>query len=189
MFQPIRARDMRWRSIDGDGLEHASLRPRPDGGVDLSGVVIGARGGRPYGVSYAIACDAGWRVRHLRLTVTDGRALALTSDGHGHWADAAGSPLPALSGCVDVDLAGTPLTNSLPIRRLNLVPDHGTADLTMVYIPFDSFEPVVDGQRYTSLVAGKLYRYQAADRSFTADLPVDPDGIVLDYPTLFKRLV
>jgi uncharacterized protein len=189
MFEPIRARDMRWRSIDGEGLEHASLRPRADGAVELAGVVIGARGGRPYGVSYTIACDAGWRVRRLRVEVTDGRGLQLAADGQGHWFDAAGTPLPALSGCIDVDLAGTPMTNSLPIRRLGLVPDHGTAELSMAYIPFDSFEPTVDGQRYTCLVAGKLYRYQAADRSFSADLPVDPDGIVLDYPTLFKRLV
>ena len=58
----------------------------------------------------------------------------------------------------------------------------------MVYVPFDSFEPVVDRQRYTCLTPARLYRYQAADRTFTADLPVDEDGLVLDYPTLFKRL-
>ncbi len=54
--------------------------------------------------------------------------------------------------------------------------------------PFDSFEPTVDGQHYTCLKDGKLYRYEAEDRSFTADLPVDADGLVIDYPTLFQRL-
>ena len=34
----------------------------------------------------------------------------------------------------------------------------------------------------------RLYRYEAADRSFTADLTVDEDGLVIDYPGLFARL-
>ena len=90
--------------------------------------------------------------------------------------------------CIDIDLAGTPFTNTLPIRRLNLTRRSGTAKLRMLYVPFDSFEPTVDGQHYTCLEDGRLYRYQAEDGSFTADLPVDEDGLVLDYPTLFRRL-
>jgi hypothetical protein len=31
-------------------------------------------------------------------------------------------------------------------------------------------------------------RYQSASRDFTADLTVDPDGIVIDYPRLAKRI-
>ena len=34
---------------------------------------------------------------------------------------------------------------------------------------------------------GGLYRFESLDGGFTADLPVDPDGLVLDYPGLFKR--
>ncbi|KHJ54797.1 transcriptional regulator [Aureimonas altamirensis] len=188
MFAPPRACDVRWRPLDGDGLEQLSLRPAAAGGITARGVVIGARGGKTYGVSYRIDCDAGWTIRRLGLAVTDGRRLALESDGNGNWRTADGTALPDLAGCIDVDLAGTPFTNTLPIRRLGLTPDHGTVELSMVYVPFDSFEPVVDGQRYTCLTPARLYRYQAADRTFTADLPVDEDGLVLDYPTLFKRL-
>lgn len=71
---------------------------------------------------------------------------------------------------------------------MDLTRASGTAKLKMLYVPFDSFEPTVDGQHYTCLEDGKLYRYQAEDRSFTADLPVDEDGLVIDYPTLFQRL-
>jgi hypothetical protein len=38
------------------------------------------------------------------------------------------------------------------------------------------------------LQPGRLYRYQALDRSFSADLSVDGDGLVIDYPTLFERV-
>jgi hypothetical protein len=58
----------------------------------------------------------------------------------------------------------------------------------MLYIPFDTFEPLVDEQRYTCLEQRRIYRYEAVDRSFAADLPVDEDGLVLDYPTLFTRV-
>ncbi|MFP4903215.1 putative glycolipid-binding domain-containing protein, partial [Paraburkholderia sp. BR14261] len=32
------------------------------------------------------------------------------------------------------------------------------------------------------------YRYEGIIRDFTANLRVDEDGLVIDYPTLFRRL-
>ena len=43
-------------------------------------------------------------------------------------------------------------------------------------------------QRYTALTPGSLYRFESPGSGFTADLPVDEDGLVLDYPGLFRRL-
>jgi hypothetical protein len=43
-------------------------------------------------------------------------------------------------------------------------------------------------QRYTALEPGALYRFESPDSGFTAELPVDEDGFVLDYPGLFRRL-
>jgi hypothetical protein len=57
----------------------------------------------------------------------------------------------------------------------------------MLYIPFDDFVPRLDRQIYTCL-APRLFRYQAAERSFEAELPVDEDGLVVDYPSLFERI-
>ncbi|APG92445.1 DNA-binding response regulator [Sinorhizobium americanum] len=151
-------------------------------------VLIGNRGGASYGVRYRIDCDETWLVRKLMVDTTDGRSLHLRSDHPGQWATARGAALPEFDGCIDIDLAGTPFTNTLPIRRLNLTRASGTVKLKMLYVPFDSFEPTVDGQHYTCIEDGKLHRYQAEDRSFTADLPVDEDGLVIDYPTLFQRL-
>ncbi len=57
----------------------------------------------------------------------------------------------------------------------------------MLYVPFDTFEPSVERQRYTKLDE-RLFRFETADGGFSADLPLDEDGLVIDYPTLFKRL-
>lgn len=190
IFRPLEQKTVRWTPLDGVGLEHLTVTPRSgsEHGIRAEGVVIGNRGGRAYGVTYRIDCTAEWTVVALSLTTTDGTALSLKADGLGHWQDGDGAALPAFDGCLDIDLAGTPFTNTLPIRRLGLLPQDGTRSLDMVYIPFDDFVPLRDRQLYTCLEAGRLYRYAADDRSFTADLPVDEDGLVTDYPTLFARL-
>jgi uncharacterized protein len=186
-FPPLKPRTVRWRQADGDGLEHLDLRAE-DGAIVAESVVIGSRGGAPYGVRYRIVCDQGWTVQSLDLTATSGQKLGLRSDGEGEWTDGEGWPIPHLDGCIDIDLAGSPFTNTLPIRRLGLSAGSDTVELKMAYVPFDSFEPVVDGQRYRGLEQDRLYRYEAADRTFAADLPVDEDGLVTDYPGLFERV-
>ncbi|WEX76965.1 putative glycolipid-binding domain-containing protein [Sinorhizobium numidicum] len=190
MFRALSSTTVRWRPLEGEGLEHLTLRPLNasfGAAIRAESVLIGERGAAAYGLHYRIDCDA-WRVTSFTIDTTDGRSLHLLSDGNGHWRKADGTPLPLFDGCIDIDLAGTPFTNTLPIRRLNLVRQSGTAKLKMLYVPFDSFEPTVDGQHYTCIDDGKLYHYEAEDRSFAADLPVDEDGLVVDYPTLFQRL-
>jgi hypothetical protein len=186
MFRAPAPLSIRWRPVQGTGLEHLTLRPEA-GGVVAESVVIGERGGKPYGLTYRIECDARWCVRAFRIETTDGRGIAMLSDAAGRWRDPDGKLREEFDGCIDIDLAGTPFTNTLPIRRLGLKPESGTVDLHMLYIPFDDFMPIRDGQRYTCLKAGRLYRYEAADRTFAADLPVDEHGLVTDYPTLFMR--
>lgn len=186
-FPPLTAATARWKPVAGTGLEHLDVH-RGSEGIVAAGVVIGSRDATPYGVRYRVVCDGGWRTRRLDIDTTGGKSLRLVSDGEGRWSDADGTRLPHLDGCIDVDLAGSPFTNTLPIRRLELAPADGVRELAMVYVPFATFEPTVDGQRYRCLEADRLYRYEAADRSFAADLPVDRDGLVLDYPSLFVRV-
>jgi hypothetical protein len=187
MFRPLLPRTVRWRPLEGEGLEHLNLLAASQG-VRAHGVVIGERGGSPYGARYRIECDPQWRVRSFEVETTSGKRLSMQSDGAGHWRDERGAPQPEFNGCIDIDLAASPFTNTLPIRRLNLAPAGGTAELSMLYIPFDTLEPTRDGQHYTCLERERLYRYEAQDRSFTADLPVDEDGLVIDYPALFQRV-
>jgi hypothetical protein len=86
-----------------------------------------------------------------------------------------------------VDIQATPLTNTLPIRRLALQAGEST-DIRLCYIEVPSLTVSPATQRYTALETGRLYRFESLESDFTADLPVDEDGFVLDYPGLFKRL-
>ena len=185
-FRPPQALAARWRPVGVAGLEHLDLRPE-GGAIVADSVVIGTRGGVPYGLRYRLVCRDDWVTRSLDIAATDGRSLRLRSDGDGAWTDGEDLPLAHLDGCVDVDLAGSPFTNTLPIRRAGLRAGGDPVEFRMAYVPFDTFEPAVDGQCYRCLEAGRLYRYEAADRSFTADIAVDGDGLVTDYPGLFAR--
>lgn len=186
LFRPLAPVAARWRLAGGLGLEHLNVRPEGDR-IVADGMVIGARGGVPYGARYRIVCRVDWTTMSLDIDTTDNRGLHVVSDGNGHWSGSGGTRLPALDGCIDVDLAGSPFTNTLPLRRVGLSAEMGPVEFRMLYVPFATFEPAVDGQRYRCLKPS-LYRYEAVDRTFTADLTVDEDGLVIDYPTLFHRV-
>lgn len=100
--------------------------------------------------------------------------------------------LPDLAGCVDVDIAITPATNTLPIKRLRLQAQE-SKDILAAYVPLPNqvgadFLPRPAEQRYTCLTPGRLYRYDGLVRGFTAELEIDEAGLVLDYPGMFRRL-
>jgi uncharacterized protein len=174
-------RDVIWLGREWPGAEFLSLRASDDG-VSAEGTIAALVEDRPMRLNYRVRCDAAWRVRSVEVDASDGRRLAVSADGEGSWTDEAGRPIEALAGCIDVDLRATPFTNTLPIRRLRLQPgDQAELRAAFVDVPGLLLSPMV--QRYTCLawgLAGGVYRY--ASGSFQADLQVDGDGLVTDYP-------
>jgi uncharacterized protein len=154
-------------------------------------LVIGLEAGRPFRIGYEVRCDGRWRVREVRAAAPgSGRpVLELLSDGEGRWKRRDGEPVPELDGCIDVDISATPFTNTLPIRRLGLEPGE-SEELAVTYIRVPELLVGAERQRYGCLDArgsGGLYRFEALPGGFTAELPVDAEGLVLDYPGLFRR--
>ncbi|MDQ3913134.1 MAG: putative glycolipid-binding domain-containing protein [Actinomycetota bacterium] len=183
-------RDVMWAPWEGPGLEHLRL-VTSEGGIVADGLVIGLEGRRPFRIRYEIRCDGLWRVRELRAEAPDLErpVIELLADGGGHWKGGGGEPLPELDGCIDVDISATPFTNTLPIRRLGLEPGE-SEELAVAYVRVPELLVGPERQRYGCLEArgsGVLYRFEALPSGFTADLPVDAEGLVLDYPGLFRR--
>jgi uncharacterized protein len=148
-------------------------------------------------VHYRIECDPSWRFVRLEVTVTKAAGssrMSLSADDDGHW-HRDGTAMPSLEGCIDIDITASPFTNTLPIRRLTWLP--GTVrHLDMAYVSLPDLSVVPKRQSYTLLSGGDgdgdagrgeaLYRYESGD--FRADLPVDGDGFVTDYPGLWDRI-
>jgi hypothetical protein len=179
-----------WSRSDAPGMEHLALTER-DGEVACDGVVLGVEEDGAYRLRYEVRCDQRWRVRRVEVSLFDaGRGLGLNADGEGRWFDETGAALPALGGCVDVDITATPLTNTLPIRRLALRPGE-SADIKLAYVTIPELRVTPDEQRYTCLetdAAGGRYKFEQLSSGFTAVLRVDADGLVEDYPGLFRRV-
>lgn len=172
----------------------------------LDGTRLTAHGtqlNREWSLAWALECDEGWVTRAMRVSVLGrewSRTLDLRHDGTGVWtaeASAAGSldlPGPgitdaaALADALDCDLALCPLTNVMPIRRLGLTAGPVAEQvLTMAWIDVPSLQVVPSVQRYSSTGPGRV-RYESEQRDFRADLTLDDDGFVIDYPALARRV-
>jgi hypothetical protein len=168
------------------GLEHLLLA---EGRADSVVLAFDEAQG-PFRLTYRLAWDDSWRLRSAELGVVTERshhALSLHTDGQAHWRHGDGRPLPELDGCVDVDIWPTPFTNSFPIRREPMaIGERRQFRMAWIFAPDLTVRP--QPQAY-SRVAERLYRFENLDGSgFQADLPVDEDDIVLDYPNFFRRV-
>lgn len=185
-----RVSEVMWMPVNGPGLEHLRLEQRDDGAA-ASGMVIAVADGVPFRLRYTVICDTGWRVNDVRLSVERQGGLSeiiLQSDGEGRWMTEPGEPLPQLDGCTGIDLSATPFTNTLPIRRLGLEPGE-SAEIDVVYFRLPEAAPQPMHQRYTCLDLGPnggRFLYESA--TYRAELPVDRDGLVIDYPGVWRRI-
>jgi uncharacterized protein len=174
------------KSRPGVGLEHLLLGERAADSV----VVAYDDEHGPFRLAYRLAWDESWRLRDAELVIATQRftrSLSLQTDGRGRWRRD-DRPIDELDGCLDVDIWPTPFTNTFPIRREPMgLGERREFRMAWIFAPELTVQP--QPQAYTRL-ADRLYRFENLDGSgFTAELPVDADGVVLDYPNLFRRVV
>ncbi|WP_227353056.1 putative glycolipid-binding domain-containing protein [Haladaptatus salinisoli] len=186
-------REVVWETRGGIGTEHLTVEfedPVRADGV-LAGVAEGEGTKEPFRIRYRVRCDASWTVRRVEIDpLGEETGIELEHDGEGNWTKN-GDAAPELGGCRDVDIAVTPFTNAIPIRRLDWNSGE-SATISVVYVDVPAMTTEAVEQRYTCLEpldsSGGVFRYESLDSEFTAELPVDSDGLVLDYPGLFRRV-
>src|ERR1041385_4868729 len=83
-------------------------------------------------------------------------------------------------GALGIELGWGPSTNTLPIRRLNLQVGESSGEFIAAWVRFPglTLEPLP--QEYVRL-AERLYRYSSRRGSFTAQLQIDDQKLVVDY--------
>ena len=178
----------RWRDWTGTGLEHLVLAPFGAGMLAESTVLLPQPEGS-MAARYKVTIDPQWKVQAFEAALLGGdQAIGLTSDGEGNWREEGRGPVPHLDGAIDIDISATPFTNTLPIRRLRLA--KGAAqEILAVYVKLPELIVTTDRQRYTCLEPLRRYLYEAVDGTFTREIEVDGDGLVVTYPGLFQRVL
>lgn len=174
------------REHEGVGLEHLLLT---EGLADSAVLAYDGEQG-PFRLTYRLHWDGSWQLRDAELILTTERSvrsLTLQTDGQGHWRHGDGRSITELDGCRDIDIWPTPFTNTFPIRREPMaVGERRQFLMAWVFAPDLTVHP--QPQAYTRL-ADRLYLFENLDGSgFQAELPVDDEGIVVDYPDLFRRV-
>ena len=186
VWKPVDQITARWKPTEGAGLEHLVLHAKA-GGYAAKSQVIGEDDGTRYAFAYEIQMERDWRVLSFRIDSIDGRTLACTSPSPGIWHDARGAHLKELDGCIDVDFTFTCFTNTLPVRRTGF--EKGQArSFRMLYVSFDSLEPLADAQRYTCIEPGRYFLYESTDGTFRREIEFDGYGLVRNYPGLYQRV-
>jgi uncharacterized protein len=170
-------RSIRWTGLDLKTIEHAHVVAK-NRDTRIRGAIIGP----DFGLFYRIKLDENGHTRTLKIERADGAVLELFADGAGSWSDDRAEPIPALRGSIDVDIWPTPMTNSLPIWRTEWTDQ--PQRFAMAWIDATTLEFKRSEQIYTKL-DDTHFRFQSAD--FEAVLNVDANGLVVDYPGLFKR--
>lgn len=184
-----------WRAEGGAGLEGARVqlgqagfralgrlvRTEPDGAFTASYRLVVGADGSVSRVSVTSATAA--RERHLTLNRTE--------DGFWLLDTGTGSTRAGFDGAVDVDLAYSPLFNSLPIRRLDLHREAAEHTLAMVFVSLPELGVELVEQRYRTVRALDGTSTAAVEFSwgeFRAELVVDAEGLILSYPGLSARV-
>lgn len=144
----------------------------------------------PYWLEYELETGPDYVTKRLRVSVADGseeRSLDLVKEGDAWLGN--GRPIPAVAGALDCDLGLCPLTNTMPILRHRFHREPGRHDFLMAWISVPDLEVHASRQTYTHIERREvdaLVRY--ASGTFTSDLHVDDDGLVIDYPQLATRI-
>jgi hypothetical protein len=176
-----------WKNLLLNGTDHCALLHTTEGWL-LKGTVVGVlEDHRPVLATYEVHCDEKWRTHRVQLdrTIgTDVKTLSLIVESRGVWRSS-GQELGDLHDCRDVDLAVTPATNTLPIRRLNLQVG-SSASVIAAWVKFPELTVQPLSQRYTRL-AKNTYRYES-NTGFSAEIVVNDLGLVTAYPGGWERI-
>jgi hypothetical protein len=167
-----------WRSDELQSVERFTARATA-GGWRFDGLVVLPIEGEPSEIRYGVDLDAGWRTRSAEVLIDDHRGrrtITFAVDDDGGWT-VEGVPAQPLDGCIDVDFAFTPATNTLQIRRLGLEPGE-SRELPVAWLRFPELTVEKLTQTYTRLASD---RWSYGDDEFTAELAVDAEGFVLRY--------
>lgn len=187
-----------WRRLDlADGLAHgvlSDLDPRPEdpaGGILLDGAGAVRDDHGPWSVRFSVITDRGWRTRSAFVEVLGPEGLervTLEVGATGTWT-VDGRPWPPLDGASDVDVSASPMTNTMPVRRLNLGVGE-EAEIVAAWVDTPSLAVHRVHQTYRRLPdLNGLAAFQYTDPGYGPfTLTVDALGMVVDYQSLFARV-
>jgi len=185
-----------WQGLDVPRLEGVRLVLSERGTRGTGAVVSPATGDQPaFAATYSLTTDETGIVSRLSVrsvSASGERQVTLNRSEEGIWLidHGQGAKRTDFDGAVDVDVAKCVLFNALPVRRLGLHHGAGEHDLAMVYVSLPDLSVELARQRYRSgdPDGSGPSVVTFSWNEFTAELTVDDEGLVVEYPGLARRI-
>ena len=143
-----------------------------------SGLLVEARG-------------AGWRRKLDLRRLLSGRWSVRTSARGDVDLPPPGGDMAAFKDALDCDLALSPLTNSMPVLRHNLLEGGGPVEFLMAWVSVPDLRVLPSAQRYRFVRREgdlSIIRYESSSRDLISDLSFDQDGLCLAYPGIGRAV-
>lgn len=181
-----------WERADelaGHSMARVERRP---GGWRVHGAEVVGGPSAVFSCSFRVDVDDAWLTRAVTVRVVDDdgeREVSMTAAASGRWRidDAR---RPELDGCLDVDVAATPLTNTFPVRRLAHLVVDGEVRMPVAWVDVPSLAVSRVEQTYRRLpdVDGLAAWEYRDDEHGRFGLRVDEDGLVVEYEGFARRV-
>lgn len=170
-----------WVPLEGPGEDTCRLEDLPDG-WQLTGHAEFPGDLGWAALDYTVRLDQRWRTLTATVKGIHGDApVDLTIKRAEFWT-VNGEVQSDLGIAIDIDLAFTPATNLMPLRRLMNQP----LQVQAAWLQFPGAELHRLDQTYTPLDDGRV---GYTSPGFEAELTVDPSGFITDYPGLWTGKV
>lgn len=192
---PRRPTLVTWQGWGAPFLESVRLS-QAGAKLRASGRVIAAAEAdrEPFSASFELSVDESRGVTRLLLrstTAEEERQISLSRTEDGLWLvdSGRGAERTDFDGAADIDVDSCVLFNTLPVRRLNLHREAGEHDLPVVFVKLPDLSVRLVRQTYRTVSLdpdGAVVHYTSGD--FHADISVDADALVRDYPGLSRRV-
>ncbi len=174
-----------WRRIDLPGHESVTMFFDEDTWY-LDGASVFLYEGQPCRLDYTIECDEEWNTLAASINGWVGEEVVeveIEVDEHQNWI-INGKESPEVAGCIDLDLNFSPVTNTLPIKRLDIGVGED-ANVKAAWLRFPDFNFEALEQTYTRMDKN-LYRYESGGGGFVREIEVNDFGLVTNYPDYFE---
>lgn len=175
-----------WRRLDVPGHETVRIYADDDGWY-LDGAAIFLNEGEPCRLEFLIECDKDWSTASASIDgwIGDEPVEIEIDIEDGVWF-LNGNEITAVEGCVDIDLNFSPVTNLLPLKRLNIAVGESKS-VRAAWLKFPSLELEPLEQKYAR-IDDTTIRYESSGGKFVRDLKINDAGIVIEYPDFWSAL-
>lgn len=176
-----------WRRFEAIGAGHEYARIySADSKHFLEGAAIFVAEKKFCRLDYRIECAADWQTVSARvfgLVGAEKIEIEIAVDAEKRWTINGTENVKTMN-CADIDLNFSPVTNTLPIRRLNLKIG-GREKVGAAWLRFPSFalEPLEQTYERTG---ENSYVYESANGAFRAEIETDEIGLVTRYGDFWK---